>query len=486
MVVLECIEFHIRESWLLAAKSVWLWTNLVAGGSPLPYRESTQIANTNKILNSESQNSISDSIQINQPAYASSGNSSLEYQKFNSAKAADSKFKCKYVQKSPNKPIISRASSAPVGPQEIKNDDYCLPPENAPTKQFKKAPHEFFGASGPIVSTSRSSPDLFHGHLDNSVNNCSTIEENFPNQYPQSRHAFVPDNIFTPNTLNNRPHLVPMRSDVSRFSLAPVSNLPNIGKLIISEDSNCSQSSNNFQQQFEFPNFGSQDGLQRGYSLRPTQPFNNDDPNNNNRRSSHFAPLSSTSVVADTVSGNGTWRTQGCLPLPEFVQGLIGVVLLALNSLKVEKIMPTEANITDCIRFGDPKHRNTDVRMALDYATEQHMVVKQNLGSVQLYVRKNERLWKCVNPIGSDLNQYPKEMWDSIRKFLASAAGYSAIMASQCRSACLKELALGDVLQILNMVITMKRWIFPHKSGWQPITINVMGMDTDTGTLSGL
>lgn len=38
---------------------------------------------------------------------------------------------------------------------------------------------------------------------------------------------------------------------------------------------------------------------------------------------------------------------------------------------------------------------------------------------------------------------------------------------------CLKELALGDILQILNMVITVKKWIVHHLSGWQPIVITV-------------
>ena len=64
------------------------------------------------------------------------------------------------------------------------------------------------------------------------------------------------------------------------------------------------------------------------------------------------------------------------------------MVLLALNSLKVEKHMPTKANITNCIHFGDPRHCNTDVKKALDYAIEQHMVVKKNLGAVQLMLVK--------------------------------------------------------------------------------------------------
>ncbi|CAL5352151.1 unnamed protein product [Camellia sinensis] len=476
-----------------AAKSVWLWTSLVAGGSPLSCGESTELANVNMFNSELSHNPISDPIRINQPAYSSSGSVPLGNLNFNSSGAGDSKLKGKYVSKNPNQPVISRASSASLGIQEIKNDNYTMQPENAPARQFKKAPHEFFSASEPVVSASRSAPNLFPSDIDNSRNNCSPFAEIPKNKYPQARPAFAPDNMFMPNPHNNDAHPVPLRPDVSRLSfVAPVTNVPNVGKLSISDYSNYSQNSSNFHHQIEFPTFASQSGLQKSHIQYTSHPFYHEDPKNMRRHSSQFPPSSSTSVVANTGSGNGNgngiWGTQRCPQPSDIVQGLIGVVLLALNTLKVEKIMPTEANITDCIRFGDPRHRNTEIKKALDCVIEQHMVIKQNLGAVQLYVGKNERLWKCVNPIGGNLNQYPKATWDRIQKFLTSSAGHLAIMASQCRyeaalilkSACLKELALGEVLQILNMIITMKRWIVHHPSGWQPITISLSDMNTDT------
>lgn len=36
---------------------------------------------------------------------------------------------------------------------------------------------------------------------------------------------------------------------------------------------------------------------------------------------------------------------------------------------------------------------------------------------------------------------------------------------------CLKNHALGDVLQILNMLITIRKWIVHQQSGWQPLNI---------------
>ncbi|KAK8654423.1 hypothetical protein V6N13_128391 [Hibiscus sabdariffa] len=52
-----------------------------------------------------------------------------------------------------------------------------------------------------------------------------------------------------------------------------------------------------------------------------------------------------------------------------------------------------------------------------------------------------------------------------------SSDGQSAMMASQCRY--VEEFALADVLQILNMIIAMKKWIVHHQSGWQAITVTL-------------
>lgn len=476
-----------------AAKSVWLWTSLVAGGSPLSCGGSTQLANVTNSLNSElSQNPISDPSSLTQPQFPSTGCFSYGNQKFNSARDADSKFGVKYVRKNTNQPMITQASSAPVGTREIKNDDYSLLPENTPAKQFKKAPHEFFGACEPVVSSSRSSFSNLPGEPDNLGNTTSMLTKNSPNHYHQP--SFVPPhNMFVPNLRNNWPHPVPLGPDVSRFSTTPAASVPNIDKLSISQDSNYSQNSLNFHDRFEFANLPIPNGHLKGHSLQSSRPVSPNAPSNTCPSSFHFPPSLSTMVVGNSVSGNGLWGTRGWLKTSEFVQGDIGVVLLALSSLKAEKIMPTEANITDCIRFGDPRQHNIEVRKALDYAIEQHVVVMQNLGVVPLYIGKNDRLWKCVNPLDGDLNQHPKPMWDGIQKFLASAAGRSAIMTSQCRyeaalilkSTCLKDLALGEVLQILNMIITMKRWILHHHSGWQPITISVTETDNEAGTVFG-
>ncbi|MED6205831.1 hypothetical protein PIB30_021297 [Stylosanthes scabra] len=177
-------------------------------------------------------------------------------------------------------------------------------------------------------------------------------------------------------------------------------------------------------------------------------------------------------------SGN-TWGAKILRPPSEYDQHLIGCILLTLNTLKVEKVMPTHGNISDCIRYGDPRYRKIDVRKALDCAIEHGMVVKQSLGSLSLYVYKNEQLWNCVNPVGGYPNDFSDATWARIRQFLSSPAGKSSISATHCRyeaslvlrRSCMEEEVLGNVLKILEMIISVKKWIIHNHSGWQPITI---------------
>ncbi|KAK6915723.1 NYN domain, MARF1-type [Dillenia turbinata] len=199
-------------------------------------------------------------------------------------------------------------------------------------------------------------------------------------------------------------------------------------------------------------------------------------------QNNRFAPTSSAMGSSNnTVNGAGVGGTPGSPKPSGDVQGRIGVVVHALNILKNEKIMPTKANISDCIRYGELKQPDTNVKKALNGAMGVGKIVKRDLGAVQLYVGQNQELWECVNPLGGNPKQYPKSTWGKIKTFLASPTGRSAILASQCRyeagtilkNKCLKDLALGDVLQILNMIITTKKWIIHHHSGWQPVKITL-------------
>ncbi|XP_039051581.1 uncharacterized protein LOC120193014 [Hibiscus syriacus] len=468
-----------------AAKSVWLWTSLSDGGLPLSSGESTKLANGRNSFISEmsSYNPIPETV-------SGSENVTMGQNISNAGRNGDIKYEGKYIRKTPYQPTNLRASSvATTTIQENMNNGYSYQPEYAQTKSFKKAPHEFFGGSEPAVSASWSTPNLFPSDPNPSGSNNANFVGVLQNHHPHSvgpnnlplRPAFPQDNFLPLNPQNHGFHPIPPGVEGPRFP-APFSNMLDVAKLNISERSTYPQNGNNF------PN---QTGLhtpQRSHLFHNGQASQHDTYTNRYPRGPEFRPRTSSAISSSR--SNGVWGAEGRSPPSEYVQGLIGVILFALNTLKNEKMMPTEANITDCIRYGDRKHCNTNVRKALDSAIEQQMVLKQSLGAMQLYVGRNEKLWKCVNLIGGNPNQYPKTTWDGIQKFLSSPNGRSAMMASQSRyeaalalrKACLEDLCLGNVLQILNMIIALKKWIIHHQSGWQRITVTLPETRTEIVT----
>jgi hypothetical protein len=56
--------------------------------------------------------------------------------------------------------------------------------------------------------------------------------------------------------------------------------------------------------------------------------------------------------------------------------------------------------------------------------------------------------------------------------------------ATILKKLCFQQHALGDVLQILQIVIVRKKWLVPHSSGWQPLSFNRVAVDV-TGDAIG-
>lgn len=413
-----------------AAKSVWLWTSLLAGGVPLKDGEETQPVKTSFVSNLDmSQSHVSKSMQTNQFAdsllgkpplgihkhsvmvngktqlatheHTNMGNDKIKLgnDKHTSLeKTVDIKNKGRQPLRNSSQPNISRTSNGPIGIQ-----DHCNR-----TMQLKHH-HELTGDSSPKVHPNATTPNLIQG--------CT-----------------------------------------SEYSVWQQNNGIEHGKIT----ENSSLMSSNGKQKIHMQY-------------------------NSHRHMPEFITSSSSKMFASDVSINVTW---GVSKPSEYVQGLIGVILLALNTLKSEKIMPTEANIVDCIKYGDFKHRNTNVKKALEGAIEQQIIVKHNLGDLLLYVPKNKKLWYCVNPKGGTPSDYPKATWDGIRRYLSSPAGRLAMMASQCRyeagtivkNMCLKELSLGDIFRLLEIVVNIKRWMVHHKLGWQPVLVILPESKTDLHT----
>ncbi|XP_010523885.1 PREDICTED: uncharacterized protein LOC104802123 [Tarenaya hassleriana] len=497
---------------IAAAKTVWLWTSLAVGGPPLTRGESSQLIANGRYPSDSERSTLSVAEQV-QSSQSMDPNPDAR-------RIMDNKNKVKFTLK-PSKQVTGLRVQEPK--------DLSRQQQPAQGKQFMKAPHEFFGNSDPN-STSRPAPNTLpnltnpvgntsnnvtgnpqnHYHYpprpsplpvqqpyhnpDPSLNNGNGISNNTQNHYPAparpggfaARPSYGPNNLQPPVGNGFRP--MHPRNDGPRFPYASATNLPDIGNLNLSQYPNHSQNRPNF-------------NPKAGQEFRPNVQHPSYPPSFNGLNDSYVSQVPGNTnssgpevsaqvpkTVAGIGSSNAMWGTPGSQPPPsEHVQGLIGVILLSLNTLKNEKIMPTEHNIADCIRYGDPKHRGTDVKKALASAIEHHMIAVTNVGKLRLYIGKYETLWKCVNPLGGNPRQYPKATWDRIRRFLTSSSGRAAIMATQCRfeaaqvmkKECLYELTLGDVLQIMNITATSKKWITHHQSGWQPITITLAAEDTD-------
>ncbi|KAK4417999.1 hypothetical protein Salat_2212600 [Sesamum alatum] len=443
-----------------AAKCVWYWTSLVYGGFPF-----TSIEHSDGIIASQQemkQTSVCENILSTEPSYTNAVTLASESQKFpGPGRIADCNIKLPSGPKAANHASITRMTSLPVKLEERKDMQFCRQPESIPGKQFIKAPHEFFGATTKAIASSRSAPNLIPGTINTSFTNSSSLNGNLHNQFVQPRPPYAPENLVPYNCQNINFHPVSARSDGPTVSAALSAALPDVGKLSMSD------SPSFFQNDPVLIRQSGEDSRSKSIvSLKSSSSFLDDNDSVKCKSRMIFSEnvdgkyLQSKFPVSLSSSVPGVWGSQGCQQPPEYVQGLIGVILLALNTLKVEKIAPTEANITDCIRYGNPKHRNTDVRKALKCALDQQMIVKQHLGKMELYVGRIERLWICENPIGGNTEQYPKTTWAAIQKFLTSSAGCSTFIASECRyeaalilrNSCLKTTPLGEKLNMILVV----------------------------------
>ncbi|PAN49487.1 hypothetical protein PAHAL_9G452700 [Panicum hallii] len=211
------------------------------------------------------------------------------------------------------------------------------------------------------------------------------------------------------------------------------------------------------------------------YLNHSSDPHSSHSPCSDTCRGGHQPSLSS-----DMQSYGHSGDKPGYPPNSPKNEGTIGIILHALGILKTEKIFPTESNIADCICYGDINLTSFDVKKALELAIRHEAVVmKKLLHDMPLFVAKDESLWKCVNVTNSKAKN-PIEELEMVHKYISTSGGYSGIKNSQSRyqaamilkRSCLQHCALSNILQILHIIIVRKKWIVPHSSGWQPLSIN--------------
>lgn len=372
-----------------AAKIVWLWTTLSSGGPPLFIEDSS----TGNLVFSPSQQTQRLPNQNPLPLPLPPPPQPFQF-----------KSKPKYTKKNntlrnpntnthhPKPPTLSSTSNLPVqaAPESNNNNNNDSGPileqekeQDQPktTKLFRNriAPHEFFSACS-----------------NDPTKNPTNLQSHHHQDLSKSITSATPHNVLPISSACDAPNL----SAVPNSIPDSVQSAPIVVHGETREDS------------------------------KPTGSQNN--PRRNLR---HYSRGSEQSLPFSSSSSNVKGVLNFLPPPPEHLQmqGLIDAILLALNTLKVENVFPTETNITDCIRYGDPRYRTIDVRKALDCAIGQRKVVKQCYGALHLYIGINEKPWKCVNHIGGHPSDFPEATWTRVKQFLASSSGRSLMLASHCR-----------------------------------------------------
>ncbi|GAB2234531.1 hypothetical protein Drorol1_Dr00003786 [Drosera rotundifolia] len=467
---------------LHAAKTVWMWSTLVIGGSPLTKNESNQFVNANNQNAKEpSHTHLSENMHMVDkpqiPVTSSEQPSSPAYKLKNVPKRS--------FQPSIKKTLSGEFTQAPSSPA------YKLKyvPKRSFQSSIKKTlsmPHDIYGATDHIASSDQSNSNC-QTTMGNSVSQSPSTS--MASSWPMSNFSF-PTNQFPSSGNGHAFGPMPLRPSGPSISSVPFSTAPDTSKLSSTPYGTASNMGKNFpignssylrpvraeigqsRPNGLYPVNGS--SMPNGTRVLMNQQYNaNTNWNGCSPAVSSFEASNMTSM--NSIRGTGGFIPRPPAPLSEYEQGLIGVILLALEKLKNEKIKPTEGHITDCIRYGDSKHRDMDVKKPLDSAVQQQIVAKHTVGNLVFYVNKNQKLWNCVNEIGGNPNQYQKALWNGIQQFLSSSSGRSTFMASKCRyeaalilkNSCLQDRALGEVLQILNMLMTSKKWVKQNPSGWQ-------------------
>ncbi|KAJ6806156.1 uncharacterized protein M6B38_176200 [Iris pallida] len=509
---------NVSQALVAAAKSVWHWKSILAGGVPIEDSASPYLGNvsTSKTSNSEegkntkgepipgslnmgSGNSYGDGRADNlqeKQAWRNQAQSDANISRTSSTEFCHRSSKAEengnsYVdgradnwqekqawtkQAQPNN-IFSPMMSKPVA-QESTQSKYTIAscpsvsprkPHNQPSFSHKSdgvqvnaIPHEFFGFNKlkTVEEPSSNKPPQ-----DVQSSNSSKTQLQHPQRLVPTESLPSQPSQAAGNTIRSNSHISNSRPPPPRFSAptfrpGPPARLPHISSLEVSEYSRSFDQYRSFPQQSSRPYWGPQSA--------PPYYYDN-----------AARPLSNS--MDYHVSNNGAWGSAGCPMPPDVAQGLVRSILQALEELRSNKMTPTEANISDCIRYGKMGIQNFDVRMALGYVVQHDLVSMHALGSnLPFYIKKGEKLWRCVNPLDITV-QHSNETWDAVKNFVSSAPGHAAILASESRyhaaailhRGCLGHFVLGEVLQILNVLVTVKKWITPFQYGWRPVSITL-------------
>ncbi|XP_068659417.1 uncharacterized protein [Aristolochia californica] len=527
---------NVSAPLVAAAKNVWLWTNLVAGGPPLSNCDTSQPGNSNtsnadfgplnfdnphlggqklygdgraenKYKTKQPRRNLSQhnlprtsSSELRQPVIGTQeGVTSGYYDKSNSIwRPAVSQNPMSASGLSSTEsienvfPSFTGASSSVSHPPPVNlfNSGYNmqqLPPSTfgfphqsvyIDGKPFNEAPHNFFTDYIP-KTTAASTPNICPPRPDLLRHNGGPFPDNMkilcrsqplrPSDIVSAQPTYASGNLRPPYSLVNGSQPPQSMPDGQTFTSGARASIPDISRLNFSENPVGGQNVSTFPPRVP-PFYPRPSGGQysRGPDYQTVPP----------------------PAMGKTISPSRQWGASGNSQPSNRDLGLAGTILLALDLLKEEMIVPIEANIADYIHYGELNQPNFDVKTALSHALELQLIVLHSAGgALQVYIPKGKRLWQCVNPINTNIKK-GKQRCEAVKKFISSVGGCATVMASACRykaaatlkTTCLTDCTLGEVFQILHVIITVKNWVIPHPSGWQPLKINLSEASIDSAT----
>ncbi|XP_068662649.1 uncharacterized protein [Aristolochia californica] len=524
---------NVSAPLVAAAKNVWLWTNLVVGGPPLSNYDSSQPGNSNtsnadfgsvnfdnphlggqklhgdgraenKHKGKQPRRNLSQhnlprnsNSELRQPSVGSQeGFTSGNHDRANPIRrsavsqnptSASGLSSTESTENACPSFTGSNSSVSHLPPMNLSNSGYNmqqLPPSalsfthqsvNMHGKPFSEAPHEFFTDNMP-KTTAAPTPNIGLPRPDFLRNNGGPFPDNMKNQYPpqplrpsdivSAQPTYASGNLHPPYSHHNGSRPLQPMTNGQTFSGPPPASVPDISRLNFAE------------RPFNVTTFPP--------SVPPFYPH----PSGGQYPRGPEYQTFPSPAMSKTTPPSGQWGASGNPQPSNRDLGLAGTILLALDSLKKNMIVPSEANIADCVHYGELNQPNFDVKAALSNAIELQLVVVHSAGGpLQVYIPKGKKLWQCVNPINTNIKK-GKQRCEAVKKFISSVGGHSSMMGSPCRykaaailkSTCLTDCTLGEVFQILHMIITVRKWVIPHPSGWQPLTINVSEASINSAT----
>ncbi|XP_074577081.1 uncharacterized protein LOC141833514 [Curcuma longa] len=531
---------NVSQTLVAAAKSVWNWKDLVTGGKPLPGPPYiNNVSNGNPVSEDINYGCSADHEQMTEYPSDPTIAVSLGTQRICANVKVDNRTKWKQrKQTNPtqstsvitltpstvNLPPVSPGLPAYVSSQQfsnnmqnpeqvslstipstkfqdnsqLKNTSPCYQPSTqkppshpSEAMLFKVAPHEFFQGNCPDSSSSHVAegnlPEYSSVHVAEYTAPRPVFAVEHGNIFPSNHkshwsHPLKPSDLLPPQPNNQHGNLSSTNSPSYNYA---TSNSYNGPRFYSSGPFNpsirpLSQSEMGRPGALVHSSSGNPNGL--SYNPNPNKPSVSSFPDKNGSWNSEYMhrppppPLPSP-VTHKFMSQDGLSNNPG-RPAPT---SEVQIILSALHILEADKMIPTEANIADCIRYGEMNIQNFDIKAALDYAIKhQHVVLHMLGGNLPLYVEKNITLWKWVNTMDI-YAKHPRATGDAVFKFLSSIEGRRSVAASQSRyqaaiairKSCLNHLTLGEVLQILQATTDLKKWIVPHPSGWQPLSFNL-------------